>query len=319
MKHLLRFLLLALPLNLQALPPAAYEPIPGEPFWLETDVAQQFPSEPIIRSSDYLKQGTTYFVSPSDKTQAAIAWIEADGQWLEPRKPADSAKPDNMVLSSRSAPLDVVGPDGKTLDMSLNGAVIPEGSTVTTKDGWAAITLGALNTLHLMPGASATLSMKNETGKMATLIKLKSGGVFSKVGKRDGLAQDYRIQTPQGIAAARGTDFVTLALPARMEVWIAEGIVDVMDTQGNKVGEVAASNDKALKVLRNPAITDPAENAKANAAIMTAAFGFVGQANTTNLGIQKKVSEGLARTPEEEAFQKETIPVKFLIKVAKKP
>jgi hypothetical protein len=72
-----------------------------------------------------------------------------------------------------------------------------------------------------------------------------------------------------------------------------------------------------LKVLRNPAIPDPAENAKANAAIMSAAFGFVGQANTTTQALQSKKAQGLVLTAEEEAFQKETIPVRFLIKVHK--
>jgi hypothetical protein len=318
----LRLSLIVLPLlslTLHSAPPAVYEPIPEQPFWLEADVRQQFPTEPIIRSTDYVKSGSTFYVSPGEQTQAAIAWIEAEGQWLEPRPAAPTAQKDNMVLSSQSAALEIVGPDGKNIDTSTAGTVIPQGSTVTTKDGWAAITLAGINTLHLMPGATATLNMRNEAGKLNTTVNLKSGGAFSKVGKSEGLPQNYRVQTPMGVAAARGTDFVTLALPTRIEVWIAEGVVDVFDPQGQKVGEVAAADDKALKVLRSPAITDPTENALANASIMTAAFGFVGQANTTTQGIQKKISAGLSPTPEELAFQKETIPVKFLIKVQKKP
>jgi hypothetical protein len=317
MKPFLSLLFLTLPLILNAVPPATYEAVTGEPFWLEADVSQQFPTEPIIRSTDYVKQGSTYFASPGEKTQTATAWMEVSGLWLEPRKAAETAKPDNMVLSIKNTGLEVMGADGKAIDTTNPGTILPEGSTVTVKEGWAAVTLGGVNTLHLMPNTTATLSMKPEAGKLSTTIMLKSGGVFSKVGKREGLVQDYRIKTPQGVAAARGTDYVTLALPTRMEVWIAEGVVDVLDNQGAKVGQVAAASDHSLKVLRNPPIPDPVENAKANAAIMSAAFGFVGQANIDLQAIQSKKTKGETLSAQEEAQLKETLPVSYLVKVHK--
>ncbi|MDZ4787525.1 MAG: FecR family protein [Blastochloris sp.] len=203
------------------------------------------------------------------------------------------------------------------MDTAAIGSVVPVGSSLPSKDTWAAITLCNMNTLHLMPNTKVKVGMKTETGKLSTAISLESGGVFSKVGKRAGLTQDYRVQTPLGIAAARGTDYVTLALPTRMEVWIAEGKVDVLDLKGTKIGEVAASDDKALKVLRTPAILDPKENAAANAAIMTAAFRFAGQTNIANQSIHTKQQQKQELTLEEQDLLKNTIPVKYLVKVRK--
>lgn len=317
MKTLLLSLTLALTSSAWALPPAVYEPIPNTPFWLESDVVQQYPQEAIIRQTEYLKKDNTFFVSPSFLTTAEVAWIEVSGQWLEPRKSPTTATSTNIVVASQNPNLTITSPDGKKTDSSALGTVIVEGSTVEVKEQWAALTLGNLNTLHLMPNTKVKVSFKSEPSKVSTVIQLDSGGVFSKVGKRADTSQDYRVQTPIGIAAARGTDYVTLALPTRMEVWIAEGKVEVLDLKGAKIGEVSASDDTALKVLRTPALTNPKENAEANAAIMTAAFNFVGQSNLENKSIQNKLSLKKELTAEEQELVKNTLPVKYFVKVQK--
>ncbi|NJK91491.1 MAG: FecR domain-containing protein [Blastochloris sp.] len=286
----------------QAEPPAVYEMVPDQPLWLELDVKAQYPGEPILRSGTYVRQADTIFVTPGPDTKSEAAWVEAVGFWLESRPAPASASESNLVLTVANPGLQVTTPDGKALESLSAGSAIPNGSTVKVGESWAALTLNKINTIHLMPGSTATLNSSREANQLSTKVNLEAGGVFSKVGKQEGLQQDYRVNTPRGIAAARGTDYVTLALPDRIEVWIAEGVVDVLDPAGTKVGEVAAADDQALKVLRSPTITDPAANAQANAAIMTAAFGFVAQANTTNQSLAAKKAAGQALTAEEEAF-----------------
>ncbi len=295
-----------------AAPPAIYQAVEGEPFRLIEDVRQQFPSEPILGSDFAVRDGDRFFVTPGPGLNGARAWFVAEGGWLEPRLPHPAANANNVVLSIVQQGVSI-SRDGAPTAPAAAGETIDSKTTIRAGEGWAALTVGGVDTLHLLPGTEVSIEFEPSPSAPRTRVNLKSGGVFSRIKRRGDSPPDYKIVTPKGISGARGTDFVTLALPDRIEVWIAEGIVDVFDPDGNKVGEVAAEDDKALKVFRHPALPSQAEIFEANAAIMTAAINFIQQANIVSAGIAEKRQSRIALTPEEELVVREGITIRYLI------
>ncbi|MFQ3577509.1 MAG: FecR domain-containing protein [Verrucomicrobiia bacterium] len=295
-----------------AAPPAIYRAVEGQPFRLVEDVRQQFPAEPIVGSDFAVRDGDRFFVTPGPGLQGTRAWFVAEGRWLEPRLPHPAAKPNNVVLSIVQPGVSV-SRGGASASPAVAGQEVDAATTIRAGEGWAALTVGGVDTLHLLPGTEMSIEFQPSPTASRTRVNLKSGGVFSRIKSRGASPPDYRVVTPKGISGARGTDFVTLALPDRIEVWIAEGIVDIFDPEGNKVGEVAAADDNALKVFRHPALPTQSEIFEANAAIMTAAINFIQQANIVSAGIAEKRNARIALDPAEELVLREGITIRYLV------
>ncbi|MCE0498986.1 MAG: FecR domain-containing protein [Methylacidiphilales bacterium] len=164
--------------------------------------------------------------------------------WSEPVTPPNGHPPpiaiDEMKLVDVQGTVTVGMPDGAT-KTGENGMVIPSGATVKTDDkaSSAAIFVGGVDSARLLPGTNVSITHNLDGAVRHTKIDLREGTVFSRVGRRAGEKEDYSVSTPEGIAAARGTDF---AVCCRQDgsghdpiyVYVMKGVVTV-SVNGNIV------------------------------------------------------------------------------------
>jgi hypothetical protein len=132
--------------------------------------------------------------------------------WSEPVTPPDGHPPpvaiDEMKLVDVHGTVTVGMPDG-TKKTGENGMVVPSGASVKTDDGAssAALFIGGVDSARLLPGTDVSVTHSLSGAVRHTNINLREGTVFSRVGRRPGEKEDYRVSTPEGVAAARGTEF----------------------------------------------------------------------------------------------------------------
>lgn len=133
--------------------------------------------------------------------------------WSEPitplKGPAPTVALNQMKLVQVQGPVTVKLPNGDTKD-GANGMIVPSGSTVmTSSDSSAAVFMGGVNSARLMPNCEMKVSQNLNGQTRKTTIDLVHGAVFSRIGHRPGETQDYQVVTPEGVAAARGTEMLT--------------------------------------------------------------------------------------------------------------
>lgn len=136
-------------------------------------------------------------------------------------------------------------------DISINGSTkplavgdkLPPGCKLTTHETCRVV-------ISTLPNASVRIDpksefvidsmeqVKDENGKQRLgRFNLKSGGVYTAISKAgQGVTTDYRIKTPNGIAAARGTKFYV----SSDFVICTESSVDLtfFDAAGNEIGKL---------------------------------------------------------------------------------
>ncbi|NJL19383.1 MAG: FecR domain-containing protein [Bdellovibrionaceae bacterium] len=100
--------------------------------------------------------------------------------------------------------------------------------------------IGGRHNVCLIPGTIAVLDREAGAQSDRVRIDLKQGAVFSHVNLK-AIPTDFTVKTPQALAAARGTDFVTVALPEVTDVWIQEGTVELLELSGASVGTVSST------------------------------------------------------------------------------
>ena len=130
--------------------------------------------------------------------------------WAEPVTPRHEPPPavgiNEMKLVDVHGSVTVKTTDGNSVP-GQNGMVLPSGSTVSTADNAsAAVFMGGVNSARFLPNRQASVSQDLNGSVRKTNIDLSKGTVFCRVGRRDGEKQDYEVNTPQGVAAARGTE-----------------------------------------------------------------------------------------------------------------
>jgi len=150
--------------------------------------------------------------------------------WAEPVTPPNGTPPDvgptQMKLVEVQGNVTVRTPGGETRDGS-EGMVIPSGSTVSTPAGSSvAVFMGGVNSARLLPDTEAQVTQHVNGATRNTMIDLHQGTVFSRVGHRPGETQDYEVRTPEGVAAARGTEFADHRGHGHHYVFVAKNEVD---------------------------------------------------------------------------------------------
>ena len=289
-------------------------------FYLPAAVLKAEPNAVILSPSEYTQKGDSYFVSLKRHKMPAAVYLEQTKDWLEPITPPSmpaslGIAPDVMQIRAPQGDVQVAPPNSTSFAPATEGMPIANGSDVKTGSGGSAVVLfGGVNSVRIAPNSEAMVQQTIAPTLRSTRVDLKSGICFSKVGLRPGEKQDYQVHTPFGVAAARGTDFVCVALPDRTDVWIAAGTVQFTQPNGNVVGTVKAMKN-GLRIIRFPLASDAAQANTDTAQTMTTALNFIPTVNNNLKALRDRLAQGVKPTPQEKLWMTYLKTVHALIKL----
>jgi biopolymer transport protein ExbD len=291
-------------------------------YYWKGDVLKAEPTAVILPMSELTKKGDSYFYTPKGKAPQDV-YVQVENDWVEPLTPPTmpaslGIAPDAMQIREPQGDVTVALPSAPANFVpATDNMPIPNGSVVKTGgNGTAAVLMGGVDSVRLVPNSSAAVQQTVTATSRSTEIDLTAGAVFSKVGKRIGETQDFQVHTPFGVAAAKGTDFVTVALPARVDVWIAQGTVQLDQLDGKPVGTVTSEGTGALKIIRAPAMPDAQQSMMASSQTMTMALNFIPSVNVYVKALDDKMAQGVKLTPTERDYLNRIKKVPCLIKLA---
>lgn len=164
----------------------------------------------------------------SVETKQRLYWSEPI---TPPNGPPPSVSPSEMKLVEVQGPVSIKLANGDTKP-GENGMILPSGSTIlTSDDASAAVFMGGVNSARLLPDTEAKITQNLDGSVRHTSIDLHQGTVFSRVGRRSGETEDYEVRTPEGVAAARGTELADhrgIGSDGKYHhyVYVAKGIVE---------------------------------------------------------------------------------------------
>ena len=280
----------------------------GPDYYLRASVLKAEPGAVIVDAGGYRKEGDSYFVRESRRPSQEI-YVTVMREWLEPITPPSmpaslGIAPDVMQIREPQGDVEVAPPDNPTAFKPATEAMpIENGAVVKTgTDGTAAVLFGGVNSARLTPNSEATVQQGVTPELRMTRVDLKSGVAFSKVGLRPGEKQDYQVHTPFGVAAARGTDFVCVAMPERTDVWVAQGTVQFDQPNGQTVGTVKSSGKGQLQIIRFPVIDDARAAMMATSQTMTEAMNFIPMVNLKVKTLRDQMAQGVKMTPQEKKY-----------------
>lgn len=84
--------------------------------------------------------------------------------------------------------------------------------------------------LRINPNSRVRLTTGDERGTVVRTLELEFGEVWARVTRREGA--QFRIQTPAGVAAVKGTEFVVRVDSAGVTVITLEGVVEFFNDGG---------------------------------------------------------------------------------------
>ncbi|PAW77074.1 MAG: hypothetical protein B9S32_12385 [Verrucomicrobia bacterium Tous-C9LFEB] len=201
--------------------------------------------------------------------------------WSEPVTPPNakdlpSIATDEIKLLEVKGNVTVTMPNTTTEVPATSGMTIPSGATVKTgNDGSAAAYLGGVNSARLMPQTEGSINQTVANNKRETLIDLKNGVVFANVGRKPGETQDFKVKTPSGVAAAKGTAFVVKAQGNQLFVATLAGQTGVTDSNGNFIGNSTPTGSGSPGIVTN----QPGSTAQGNQAILASILVVVNAFN----------------------------------------
>jgi biopolymer transport protein ExbD len=166
-----------------------------------------------------------------------------------------------------------------------------------------------------MPDSEAAVQQAVASTSRAVEVDLTIGGVFSKVGTQVGVGSQFQVHTRNGTAQAAAGDFATFTTPERTDVWVSQGVIDLLAPDGRKFGSVAANGTDPLKLIRYPAIASQAQSQQADAESLTAILDFIPVANQKLAALHQKAAAGVALTSNEQTYLQRIKQVPALIKL----
>ena len=291
-------------------------------FYARGDVLKADPGAVILPPTAFAVNGDIYTYTPKKKPQKTV-YIEAPIDWVEPITPPDmpaslNIAPDAMQIREPQGDVEVALPNAPTaFAPATNGMILPNGAVVKTgANATAAILFGGVDSARLMPDSEAAVQQAVASTSRAAEVDLTAGGVFSKVGTQVGVEGDYQVHTPYGAVLAQGGDFATYTTANRVDVWVSQGAVELLQPDGKKFGTASGDGTGPLKLIRYPGIADSAESLKADVDSLTSILNFIPVANQKLAALHAKAAQGTALTPNEQAYQQRIKQVPALIKLA---
>jgi biopolymer transport protein ExbD len=291
-------------------------------FYARGDVLKADPNAIILPQAAFAQNGDTYTYTPKKKAPK-IVYVEAPGDWVEPITPPDmpaslDIAPDAMQIREPQGDVQVALPaapanfapviDGMSLP---NGAVVKTGTNAT-----AAILFGGVDSARLMPDSEAAVQQSVTPQSRSAEVDLTAGGIFAKVGTQTGVNGEFQVHTASGNAISQGGDFAALTDNGRTDVWVERGTVKLLRTDGQDFGMATGDGTGPLKLIRFPAITDPAKSLLADAESLTAIMNFIPIANQKLAALHAKQTRGTPLTANEQAYLERVKQVPTLIKLA---
>lgn len=280
----------------------------------EQDIYQKETSPVIIRSGHYIKRENQFLVEDNLTRKEDEIWIEIMGEWIEGVSCIN--KPNEIKLTEVWGDVKLTIPGQNQPIQAKNDMIVPSGTKFVLGKGKSQVAadIGNSHSVRFMPHSEATISRTLTPKSDKVSVDLKKGAAFSKV-KQKGSTVDFRIVTPQGVAAARGTDYATIVLPNKTDVWVAKGTVEMLTPDGSSADKVSTKSPENIKVLRYPPEKNSTEHLKANLHSFTLATELIPQFNCKAMEIRQKLSEGKTITREEASFLLSIKKLRYFVKV----
>ncbi len=295
---------------------AIYQPEKTFTAYLEKDVRVLEENPVILRPGRYLKSGDLYMIDAAAAKGSNHVYLELIVDWIEPLHL--SAKIDEVrvaaLLGSATAILPGAVASDPPTPLEMN-QLLPVGTKIMVEsEACVGLDIGATHAICLTPGSVATIQRESVGGTDKIEINLETGAVFSHVNLKNN-PTEFQVITPLAISAARGTDFVTVALPDVTDVWIQEGTVELLEPNGTSVGTVSSENGGSPKILRFPPAADELARIQANTRTFTAAATLIPQLNVNLPKVRAKQAAGEPLTPIEQSIVDNAQRMHALIKV----
>jgi hypothetical protein len=326
MQHVLRFtavLAVALAAPLSAEPPDDTSEYKQDDtnFYLKSEVLRANPDAVVLSADAVTDIGGSYLV-PAKRHPARIIYLQQARDWIEPITPPNMPKtldipPTAMQVRELHGNVEVALPTAPADFHSIDsGTALPDGSVLKTGDNASvAVLFGGVDSVRLAPNSQAAVQMMVTTGHRDAEVDIQDGIVFSKVGQRVGEKESYEVKTPFGTASAHGTDFVTVVLPQRVDVWVAEGTVGLESPIGQTESASVVGNGP-FKVMRFPAAPNEAQALVESAESLTAILNFIPMANQKLEALGDRTHDGDKLTPNEKDYISRIRKIPALIKLA---
>jgi len=145
---------------------------------------------------------------------------------------AQSKAEDKARVSSVSGKVTYSPPHSDSVSALTAGAEIPIGCRVRTGSGSSAVLIvvsGAA--MQIAENSDVTLSSMSSTPeKRKAMVTLKAGTVSALIDPKRSNQTDFKIETPQGVAAARGTFYGVTVKNGKTYVGVKKGKVAVAHT-----------------------------------------------------------------------------------------
>ena len=305
-----------LPLVLLAL---SILPVCGEPetqseyrqadtnFYLRGDLYKADPGALILSNDAATNIGGSYLINTRPHPPQFL-YLQQTQEWLEPITPPNmpaslNCPSDAMQVREPQGDVQVALPAAPASFHAVrSGMTIPDGAVVRTGDNSSvAVLFGGVDSVRLAPNTQAAVQMKVTAGVRDAEVDIRSGMVFSKVGQRVGEREAYAVHTPFGIASAHGTDYVTIILSRRVDVWVAQGTVELASPDGAKQTTVSTGNEP-LQVMRYPLAPNDAAANMDSAESLTALLNFIPMANQKLKALAERTRGGDHLTDKEKEY-----------------
>jgi len=290
-------------------------------FYGKGDVTRAHPSAVILGESALTRTGDSYFFKPQKKAPKDI-YVETLNDWIEPITPPGATSlgiaPDAMQVREPQGDVQVALPSAPAnFTPVTDGMTLPNGAVLKTgANGTAAVLFGGVDSARLIPNSEAAVQQTVTAQTRSAEVDLTTGGVFSKVGTQVGVKGEYEVHTPFGNAVAHGTDFVTVVMPARTDVWVAQGTVQLNQPDGKTGPTVTSDGVGPLKIMRLPAISDPHQSFLADTETLSMLLNFIPLADQKIKGLRDKMAGGATLTANEQAYLARLKKVPALIKLS---
>jgi hypothetical protein len=184
-----------------------------------------------------------------------------------------------------------VHPPGAQVEDGSDGQIIPSGSIVSTGDGSsAAIFIGGVDSIRLLPDSEVMVTHHLEGSTRHTIVDLRRGTAFSRVGHRNGETQQYEVRGLGGTALARGTELANSLQNGHFYTFVEKGTVGLF-AAGQFLQDVTGNGGSSIGIGAYPPAGDGSQ-------ILTAILTELQPFNTKTNLVALHVEQGSATKAE---------------------